>query len=361
MTDSNDWLRSAAASIDVLTLEANAATHLDPAIHAYIGRGAGDSVAANSAAWDALRIRPRLLRDVTEISTATTVLGDRVAVPIMIAPTAMHRLACPAGELATARAAAHAGATYVVSMAATISIEEIAHAAPTGRHWMQAYMRRDRGITRACLERAADAGCRAVVLTVDSPGIPSYRPQSGPPLNRGLPLPNLAPGQDQPDVLAVAADYATDVTFDDLADVRSWTDLPLVVKGILRGDDAARCLDGGADAIAVSNHGGRQVPGCIPTAEALPEVVEAVAGRADVYVDGGIRTGTDVLRALALGATAVMVGRPILWGLAIDGEAGAAAVLDQLAVDLTRLMALCGVPDLTSVSADLLLTRGVLR
>ncbi len=166
-----------------------------------------------------------------------------------------------------------------------------------------------------------------MVLTVDSPGIPSYRPQSGPPLNRGFPLPNLAPGQDQPDVLTVAADYATDLTFDDLADVRAWTDLPLVVKGVLRGDDAARCVDGGADAIAVSNHGGRQVPGCIPTAEALPEVVDAVAGRADVYVDGGIRTGTDVLRALALGATAVMVGRPVLWGLAIDGETGAAAVL----------------------------------
>ena len=354
MTDSNDWLRSQVSTADLLTLEANAAASLDPAIHAYISRGAGDSVAANAAAWSTLRVKPRLLRDVTEISTATNVLGDRVAVPIMIAPTAMHRLACPEGERATARAAAESGVTYVVSMAATTSIEEIARAAPTGRHWMQAYVRRDHGITRACLERAAAAGCRAVVLTVDSPGIPSYRPQSGAPLNRGLPLPNLAPGEDQPDVLTVAADYATDLTFDDLADVRRWTDLPLVVKGILRGDDAARCLDAGADAIAVSNHGGRQVPGCVPTAHALPEVVDAVAGRADVYVDGGIRTGTDVLRALALGATAVMVGRPVLWGLAIDGAAGAAAVLGQLAADLTRLMALCGVPDVASVSGDLL-------
>ncbi len=353
MTDSNDWLRSRTATIDLLTLEANAAGNLDPAIHAYIGRGAGDSVAANTAAWETLRLKPRLLRDVTDVSTATTVLGDRVPVPIMIAPTAMHRLACPEGELATARAAARSGVTYVVSMAATTSIEEIAHVAPTGRHWMQAYMRRDRGITRAALERAAAAGCHAVVLTVDSPGIPSYQPQTGPSLNRGLPLPNLAPDQDQPDVLTVAADYATDMTFDDLAEVRSWTGLPLVVKGILRGDDAARCVDAGADAIAVSNHGGRQVPGCIPTAEALPEVLAAVAGRADVYVDGGIRTGTDVLRALALGATAVMVGRPVLWGLAIDGETGAAAVLDQLAVDLARVMALCGVTDITSVAPDL--------
>jgi 4-hydroxymandelate oxidase len=353
MTDANDWLRSQTTTIDLLTLESNAATKLDPAIHAYIGRGAGNSVAANSAAWEALRIRPRVLRVVTDISTTTTVLGHPVAAPIMIAPTAMHRLACPDGELATARAAARSGVTYVVSMAATTSIEEIAQAAPTGRHWMQAYVRRDRGITRASLERAAAAGCGAVVLTVDSPGIPSYRPQSGPALNRGFPLPNLAPDEDQPDVLTVAADYATDVTFDDLAAVRSWTGLPLVVKGILRGDDAARCVDAGADAIAVSNHGGRQVPGCIPTAEALPEVVDAVAGGADVYVDGGIRTGGDVLKALALGATAVMVGRPVLWGLAIDGEDGAAAVLEQLAVDLTRLMALCGAPDISSVSGDL--------
>jgi 4-hydroxymandelate oxidase len=354
MAESNDWLRSQTSTIDLLTLEADAAASLDPASHAYIGRGVGDSLSANLAAWDALRIKPRLLRDVTETSTATTVLGERVKAPIMIAPTAMHRLACPEGELATARAAARSGVTYVVSMAATTSIEDIAQAAPTGRHWMQAYVRHDHGITRAALERAAAAGCQAVVLTVDSPGIPTYRPQSGAPLNRGFPLPNLAPGEDEPDVLTIAADYATDVTFDELADIRSWTNLPLVVKGILRGDDAARCIEGGADAIAVSNHGGRQVPGCIPTAEALPEVVDAVAGRADVYVDGGIRTGTDVLRALALGATAVMVGRPVLWGLAIDGEDGAAAVLNQLAVDLGRLLALCGVPDLTSVPADLL-------
>lgn len=172
-------------------------------------------------------------------------------------------------------------------------------------------------------------------------------------MNRGLPLPNLDPGDSHPDVLRLAADYAADVTFDDLADVRGWTDLPLVVKGVLRGDDAARCLDSGADAIAVSNHGGRQIPGCIPTATALPEVVDAVGGRADVYVDGGVRAGADVLKALALGATAVMIGRPVLWGLAVDGENGAVSVLEQLTADLKRLLALCGVPDVSHVSTDL--------
>jgi 4-hydroxymandelate oxidase len=341
------------AAIDLTTLEATAASKLDPAVYAYLRMGAGDSVSANRAAWDAVRLRPRMLRDVTAVSTASTVLGQRTAVPVMIAPTAMHRLVLAEGERATARAAATAGVTYIVSMAATAAIEEIAQAAPSGRRWMQAYVRRDRAVTRAALDRAAAAGCEAVVLTVDAPGNSSYRPQPGPPLNRGLPLPNLAPGDDQPDVLRLAADYAADVTFDDLADVRAWTDLPLVVKGILRGDDAVRCLDSGADAIAVSNHGGRQVPGCVPTATALREVVDAVGGRGDVYVDGGIRTGADVLKALALGATAVMIGRPILWGLAVDGENGAVAVLDQFTADLTRLMALCGVPDLSDASAEL--------
>jgi 4-hydroxymandelate oxidase len=350
-TSRNTWLNL--PTIDLMALESTAASKLDPAVYSYISASAGDSLDANRGAWGDMRLRPRMLRDVTNVSTGSTVLGDHAAVPIMVAPTAMHRLVLPAGELATARAAARAGVTYVVSMAATTAIEDIALAAPDGRRWMQAYIRRDRGITRSCLERAAAAGCRAVVLTVDSPGSPSHRPQPGQPLNRGLPLPNLAPDESEPDVLTVAADYATDVTFDDLKDVRSWTNLPLVVKGILRGDDAARCLDSGADAVAVSNHGGRQVPGCIPTAIALQDVVEAVAGTCDVYVDGGIRTGADVLKALALGATAVMVGRPILWGLAIGDESGAVAVLEQLTADLTRLMEQCGVPDISCVSRDL--------
>jgi 4-hydroxymandelate oxidase len=341
------------ATIDLVTLEASAASKLDPATYAYIASGAGDSATVNAAAWNGVRLRPRMLRDVTETSTGSTVLGHRTSTPIMIAPTAMHRLVLEEGELATARAAARTGVTYVVSMAATTSIAEIARAAPAGRRWMQAYLRRDRGITRACLERAAAAGCEAVVLTVDAPGKPTYRALPGPRLNRDLPLPNLAPGESHPDVLALAADYAANVTFDDLAEIRGWTDLPLVVKGILRGDDAVRCLGSGADAVAVSNHGGRQIPGCAAPAEVLPEVVNAVDGRGDVYVDGGIRGGADVLKALALGATAVMVGRPVLWGLAVGGEDGAAAVLEQLTADLTRMMALCGIPDISDVSADL--------
>jgi 4-hydroxymandelate oxidase len=295
-----------------------------------------------------------MLRDVTDVSTATTVLGLPTSVPIMVAPTAMHRLVWAEGELATARAAEKASVVYVVSMVATTAIEDIAATAPAGTRWMQAYVRHDRGLTRASLERAAAAGCQAVVLTVDSPGLPSFRPQPGPSLNRGLPLPNLAPAEESPDVLEVAADYAADLTFDDLADVRAWTGLPLVVKGVLRGDDAARCIEAGADAVVVSNHGGRQVPGCIPTAMALPEVVEAVAGKGEVYVDGGVRSGADVLKALSLGARAVLVGRPIIWGLAVGGAAGAGAVLEELRTQLKRTMALCGVADVDFVPRDLI-------
>ncbi len=357
VTSAQDMPRAApnfsAPMTDPAQLEAQAKAGLDPAIAAYVGGGAGDSLRANLEAWRQVRLQPFLLRDVTSVSTGASVLHRPVAAPILVAPTAMHRLVCADGELATARAASDAGVIYVVSMAATTSIEDITASAPSGTHWMQAYVRRDRGITRAGLQRAASAGCQAVVLTVDSPGTRDYRAAPGRPLNDGLPLPNLAPGDATPDVLRVAADYATDLTFDDLAEIRGWTDLPLVVKGILRGDDAVRCLEAGADAIAVSNHGGRLVDGCIPTAVALAEVAQAVGGRADVYVDGGIRTGSDVLKALSLGATAVMVGRPVVWGLAIDGAEGARGVLEALRQQLERTMGACGVVDARAVPRDL--------
>lgn len=341
--------------VDLAALEELARARLDPVCFAYVREGAGDSDEANVAAWDQLRLRPRMLRDVTKVSTSTTLLGRPAAVPIMVAPTAMHRLVCSDGEVATARAAAEAGVVYVISMAATTAVTTIAEAAPAGQRWMQAYVRRDRGITRGVLEQAAGAGCTAVVLTVDASIQRSHRPALGRPLNAGFPLPNLAPGDEACDVYDLASDYATDLTFDDLAEIRAWTGLPLVVKGILRGEDAARCVNAGADAIAVSNHGGRQVAGCVPTARALPEVIDAVGGRAEVYVDGGIRSGSDVLKALALGASAVMVGRPVVWGLATGGATQARSVLLELRWQLERAMGLCGVTDVRSVPRDLVL------
>jgi 4-hydroxymandelate oxidase len=339
--------------LDLSRLEALAEEVLDPVDFAYVSLAAGDSARQNLISWQETRLRPQMLRDVGAVSTGTTLLGHSCTTPIMVAPTAMHRLACEPGEVATAQAAAEAGAVYVVSAQATTSIEEISAAAPTGTRWMQAYMMRDRGITRAMIERAAASGCSAVVLTVDSPGIPHSVSWTDRPINRSLALPNLFPDVANPDVLEIATNYATDLTFDDLAGIKSWTGLPLVVKGVLRRDDAVRCLDSGADAISVSNHGGRLTPDCVPTSVALAEVANAVGDRAEVYVDGGIRSGSDVLKALALGARAVMVGRPVWWALAIDGRAGALEVLETMRRDLERAMALCGVTDAACVPPDL--------
>jgi 4-hydroxymandelate oxidase len=339
--------------IELSRLEALAEEALDPVDFAYVSLAAGDSARRNLNGWQETRLRPQMLRDVSDTSTATTLLGHSCKTPIMVAPTAMHRLACELGELATAQAAADAEAVYVVSAQATTSIEEISSAAPNGTRWMQAYMMRDRGITRAMIDRAAASGCSAVVLTVDSPGIPHTVSWTSAPINRSLALPNLFPDLENPDVLEIATNYATDLTFDDLANIKSWTGLPLVVKGVLRGDDAVRCLESGADAVSVSNHGGRLTPDCVPTSIALVEVADAVGDRAEIYVDGGIRSGSDVLKALALGARAVMVGRPIWWGLAIDGRRGAFEVLETLRRDFERAMALCGVTDPTCVPRDL--------
>jgi 4-hydroxymandelate oxidase len=291
---------------------------------------------------------------------STTVLGTSIPTPIIVAPTAMHRFFTDDGELATARAAVGAGTVYVVSMAATTSVEDVASAAPGGRHWAQMYMLRDRGRTRALAERARAAGYRAVVASVDGAAVgrgvasASAGRLTPPPWMR---YPNLAPGHDadSSDIMRMVSDFDPALTFDDLALFREWSGLPVVVKGLLRGDDAARAVDAGVSAIAVSNHGGRVLDGIAATADVLPDVVGAVEGRAEVYVDGGIRRGTDVVKALALGARAVMIGRPVLWGLAVDGAAGAAAVLDLLAKELEAAMAFCGARDVTELTRDLVL------
>lgn len=341
---------------DVSRLEGDAAGRLDPVTSTYISGGAGDSVTANLNGWSRLRLRPRMLRDVSTVSTGTTVLGASVRAPILIAPTAMHCLVHPDGERATAAGAASSETVYVLSMAATTALEDVAAAAPGSTQWLQMYVLKDRGATRAVCERAAAAGFRALVVTVDAPvdrsdaGFIAQRP-----LNAGLPLPNLAPGLSTPDIAEVVAGYEDRLCFDDLGDISSWArGLPVVVKGILRGDDARLCIGAGARAIAVSNHGGRQVPGCISTADALPDVVDAVGGDAEVYVDGGIRSGADVVRALAIGARAVLVGRPVLWGLALDGASGVAAVLAALERQTRQVLGLCGLRDATEAHPDLL-------
>lgn len=351
----NDSLR-----LDLLDWESAARAVADPAAWSYLARGSGADVTAseNRAAWSRWALLPHMLRDVSTVDLSTTVLGTRIATPIMVAPTAMHRYFTEDGELATARATAEAGTVYVVSMAATYSIEDVAAEAPDGARWAQMYMLRDRGRTRALAERAAAAGYRAIVASVDGAAVGRGIASASagrlvpPPWMR---YPNLAAFEDADcsDIMQLVTDFDPSVTFDDLASFGAWSGLPVVVKGLLRGDDAVRAAEAGASAIAVSNHGGRVLDGVAATADALPAVVDAVADRAEVYVDGGIRTGVDVARALALGARAVMVGRPVLWGLCVDGAAGVAEVLALIGTELEAAVAFCGAASVDELTRDL--------
>jgi 4-hydroxymandelate oxidase len=345
--------------VDLARLEQLATERLDPVAADYINRGSADGVtrAANLAAWHRLRLRPHVLRDVSDVQTSTTVLGTPVTTPVLVAPTAMQRLADDDGERATARAAAQVGTVMTVSMVASCSLEEIADAAPDAPRWAQMYLLRDRGRTRALAERARDAGYQAIVASVDGAAVP-YGDHRG-----ATPPPPGGPGTLTPTeparpggLLAALADFDAGVTPDDLASFREWTGLPVVVKGVLRGDDAAACVDAGASAVVVSNHGGRIVDGCVATGDVLAEVSDRVGDRAEVYVDGGIRTGADVLKALALGARAVLVGRPVVWGLAVGGEAGVVDVLETLTRDVARVLAFCGAASPRAVTADLVAT-----
>lgn len=316
----------------------------------YFAGGAGDeqTLVANTQAWSAVRLRPRVLRNVSRVDTSTTVLGTRVAAPILVAPTAFHRLAHPEGERATAKGTAAAGSLLVLSTRSSTRIESVSELA--GAWWFQVYMLRDRSLTKELVQRAAAAGARALVLTGDTPYVGRKRRDRS-----SLAIPeedfraNLEHLTD-----ARLAEQAADVTFEDIGWLRELTGLPVLVKGVLRGDDASRCLEAGAAGVVVSNHGGRQLDGAMATAEALPEVVGAVAGRGEVLVDGGVRSGRDVLRALALGARAVLVGRSVLWGLATEGAAGVERVLTELQEDTAHAMALAGATSAAEVTADLL-------
>ena len=336
----------------------------------YFRGGADDelTVADNVAAWTRLRLRPHVLRDVSRVSTATTVLGTPVRTPVLVAPTAYHQLAGPDGEAGTAVGAAQAGTVMILSTFATQTLEEVAAAAPASPRWFQLYVYRDRVFTSDLVARAVAAGYRALVLTVDLPVLGNRIRDERNAFALPAPL-MLAHSPDyllRPDPTAPPAVAGSELaahvrgvvdpalTFDDIGWLREISGLPVVVKGVLRGDDAAAAVDAGAAAVVVSNHGGRQLDGAVATADALPEVVDAVGGAAEVYVDGGIRRGTDVLRALALGARAVLVGRPVVYGLAAAGPDGVRDVLSSLTVELARAMALCGVTGPDAVDRDLL-------
>jgi isopentenyl diphosphate isomerase/L-lactate dehydrogenase-like FMN-dependent dehydrogenase len=333
--------------INVDDFEAAARERLDPGVYGYYAGGAGDehSLRANTVAFTRWELRPRVLVDVSEVSTATTVLGTDVSLPLLVAPTAFHRLADPDGELATARAAAAAGTVMCLSTFSSVSPAELAGAAPGAPQWFQLYCSRDRGFTEQLVSAVAEAGFRALVVTVDVPvaGRRERDLRTAFALPEDLPTPNLPSKVGRKDFqAAVSSIVDTTLTWRDLEWLRSMSSLPLVVKGVLTAEDAVLAAEHGAAGIIVSNHGGRQLDGVPASLDVLPEVVEAVGERVEVLVDGGIRRGTDVLKALALGARAALAGRAILWGLAAGGEEGVVQVLGLLREEIASGLMLLG-------------------
>jgi 4-hydroxymandelate oxidase len=342
---------------------------LPPMVWHYVAGGSGDeaTLRSNRAAFDRWRLLPRMLRGLREVSTVTTVLGQDISLPVLIAPSGRHRLCHDEGERATARAARAAGTIYTMSTAATFAIEEVAPEA--GPWWFQLYVYRDRGLTRELVTRAATAGASALVVTVDVPmrarreAEERARFTMPPGITTALlaaPEGTVVPGESNSTAVAAEINAIFDPTlnWDDLDWLASLSPMPVLLKGILHPADAARALDYGVRAILVSNHGGRQLDGAVAALDALPAVVDAVAGRAEVLVDGGVRRGTDVVKALALGARAVLIGRPIHWGLAIDGEAGVRHILELLRAELALDLMLCGVASPAQVDRSLLAPVG---
>jgi 4-hydroxymandelate oxidase len=352
--------------VNLFEYERLAKARMTPMAFDYYASGAMDEITLreNRRAFDEIFLRYRVLAGVGKRDATTTVLGQPVPMPVLVAPSAFHCLAHPLGERATAGAAATAGIIYVMSTLSTTKMEEVAQLS-TGPRWFQLYVYKDRGVTRSLVERAEAAGFTALELTVDAPvlGQREADVRNHFHLPDGLTAANLVDPEsgklpEVPGQSGLAAYFARlqddNLTWNDLEWLRSHTRLPVLVKGISRGDDAQRALDCGVAGIIVSNHGGRQLDTARPTIQALPEVVEAVAGRAEVLMDGGIRRGTDILKALALGARAVQVGRPVLWGLAVDGEAGVRHVLELLRTEFDLALAMCGCQNVAEITHDLI-------
>jgi 4-hydroxymandelate oxidase len=351
--------------LNLREFEAAAAARLPRMVFDYYAGGAGDEVTlgASSEAWDDLSIRYRVLRDVSHRDLSVRVLGDALDFPVLVAPMAFQRLAHPDGEVATARAAAAAGAGMILSTLATSSIEEV-RPATTGPLWFQLYIYRDRDASRALVERAERAGCTALVLTVDSPllGRRERDARNGFHVSADFTVPNLtgdpraalaaanAHGEDGSALNRfVESHWDSSISWRDVEWLRSVTRLPVFVKGIVRA------LEHGASGVIVSNHGGRQLDTAIASARALPEVADAMAGGGALLVDGGIRRGTDIIKALALGANAVLLGRPVLWGLARGGETGVRHVLQLLRDEFDLALALTGCRSPGELSRDYLI------
>jgi isopentenyl diphosphate isomerase/L-lactate dehydrogenase-like FMN-dependent dehydrogenase len=335
--------------INVADFERLAAEKLDAGVLGYFAGGAGDELTLreNVEAWRSWRFRPRVLTGAGRVGTEVELLGAPLAMPLLVAPVAYQRLVDPEGEVGMARAAAEAGTVMCLSTLATTRPSELAAAAPPGRRWFQLYCFRDEALTRALVEEAVESGFEAIVVTVDAPpgGNRERDLRTGFGIPAGLGVPSVAAAMGVERAVTIAETFALmnpALGWADLEEVAAASELPLLVKGLVTAEDAELAVRHGAAGVVVSNHGGRQLDRTVASGDALPEVVEAVDGRAAVLVDGGIRRGVDVAVALALGADAVLAGRAPLWGLAAGGAAGAARVLELLRAELELTLALCG-------------------
>lgn len=338
---------------ELAVLKERARALLPPEVWAFVDTGAGDELSLDEAelAWQRYRFRPHVLRDVSTVSTATTVLGHDLSTPVLAAPTACHRALHPDGERGFVVGTHAAGSLPCVSMRSTTTIEDVGEAAQ-GRWWQQVYVMLEPDITAALVERAVAAGASALVLTGDTPYI-SRRTRSprGLPIAEDVELVNVLPHlRGRP---RAALEQNPAITLDTIDWLTQLSGLPVLVKGVLRGDDALACLDAGAAGLVVSNHGARQLDRALSTARALPDVVRSVGRRAPVLVDGGIRCGFDALTALALGADAVMLGRPTMHGLAVDGADGVRAAIDTVTVELAQAMGLAGARTVDEIDPSL--------
>jgi isopentenyl diphosphate isomerase/L-lactate dehydrogenase-like FMN-dependent dehydrogenase len=337
--------------INLFDFEAVAKERLPKEEYDYIAGGATDeiSVDRNRRAYASWAFRPRVLRDVSALDLSTTALGTKVRLPVLIAPCGGHKRAHPDGEAATYRAAAACGSILAVSANSNTSFEELAKAA-NGHLWVQLYPFRDKAMTTEWLQRAKDSGYKAVVVTLDSQWPPkrernirnNYR------RSRGVNYPKASAETPRP---AGRAGEGSDpaATWKDLEWIKSASDLPVVAKGIMTGEDVELCAEVGADGAIVSNHGGRHLDNTLATVEVLSEAVAAAKGKMEIFLDGGIRRGADVVKAIALGAKAVFIGRPLFWGLAVGGEQGVVRVLEILREEIEITMAKCGRPTIASI------------
>jgi 4-hydroxymandelate oxidase len=358
--------------INLYEYEQLAKQHLSQMAFDYYCSGAWDEITLrdNRAAFERIKLRPRMLVDVSDRNLTTSILGQHLQLPLLIAPMAFQCLAHREGELATALAAATAGVGMVLSTMATKSLEEVAAVGykHNALQWFQLYIHKDRGLTQNLVERAYAAGYQALCLTVDAPilGRREQDRRNTFTLPPGLELANITnisglniPQESEESGLFkyFAEQLNPAVTWADLEWLQSLSPLPLVLKGILRSDDAVRAVEYGAKAIVVSNHGGRQLDGAIASLDALAQIVAAVDGKAEVLVDGGIRRGTDILKALALGANAVLIGRPVLWGLAVAGQLGVSHVISLLEDELSVAMALSGCTSIKDIDSSLVTVK----